>query len=187
MVSLMARLLVLAALFAIAGCTITPGQPATAEPVSVWAIGDSIMVGAEPHLRGLVPDIDLDAEAGRSVATGIEVLETKMSDGDTPDVLVFALGTNAGASQDQIDEVMNLSSGVEEVIFVNVTVPRDWEEPTNAAMADAVARYDSATLVDWSTESRGQDRWFRSDGFHPNETGSQRWANLIVIEIKNAA
>jgi len=187
MISLMARLVAVAALFVIAGCTFAPGQPTTAEPPSVWAIGDSIMVGAEPHMRELVSDIDLDAEAGRSVATGIEVLEAKIAGGDAPEVLVFALGTNAGASQDQIDEVMNLSSGVEEVIFVNVTVPRDWEEPTNAAMADAVARHAGATLVDWNTESRSQDRWFRADGFHPNETGSQRWANLIVIEIKNAA
>jgi lysophospholipase L1-like esterase len=187
MIDLMARLVAVAALFMVAGCTVAPGQPTTAEPPSVWAIGDSIMVGAEPHIRELVPGIDLDAEPGRSFATGIEVLETKVATGDTPDVLVFALGTNAGASQDQIDEVMNLSPGVEEVIFVNVTVPRDWEESTNAAIADAVARHDNATLVDWNTESRGQDRWFRSDGFHPNETGSRRWANLIVIELKNAA
>ena len=185
MIGLMTRLVAVAALLVIVGCSVAPGGPTTAEPPSVWAIGDSIMVGAEPHMRELVPGIDLDAEAGRSVATGIEVLETKMTDGDAPDVLVFALGTNAGASHDQIDQVMSLSSGVDEVIFVNVAVPRAWEQPTNVAMADAVARYETATLVDWNTESRGQDRLFRSDGFHPNDTGSLRWANLIVIEIKN--
>ena len=152
---------------------------------SVWAIGDSIMVGAETHLRELVPGIVLDAEPGRAAVEGIDALDGMLSTGDVPEVLVFALGTNAGATPAQIDRVMEMAAGIDEVVFVNVTVPRDWEDSTNAAIADAVDRYGNATLVDWNRESRDQSQLFRSDGFHPNATGSERWANLIVIQVKS--
>jgi hypothetical protein len=143
------------------------------------------MVGADTHLRELLPGIVLDAESGRPVDEGIDALDRMLKAGDVPDVLVFALGTNAGATPAQIDRVMELAAGIEEVVFVNVTVPRGWEDPTNAAMDDAVDRYDNATVVDWNRESRDQSRLFRPDGFHPNATGSERWANLIVIEVKS--
>lgn len=182
----MFRFAVAATLLVLAGCSIAQTEPEPTDPPAVWAIGDSIMVGAETHLRELVPGIVVDAEPGRPVAGGITALEALLAAGDEPDVLVFALGTNAGASSAQLDQVMELAAGVEQVVFVNVTVPRDWEDSTNQAMDDAVDRYETATLVDWNAESLGQSRLFRSDGFHPNATGSERWANLIVIEVKRA-
>lgn len=176
---------VVAAFLVLAGCSLALSEPEPARPRSVWAIGDSIMVGAEAHLDELVPGIALDAEPGRPVSAGITALEGMLATGDVPEVLVFALGTNAGATLGQLEEVMELATEIEEVVFVNVTVPRDWEDGTNAAIADVVDRYENATLVDWNDESRGQSRLFRSDGFHPNPTGSESWANLIVIEVKS--
>jgi hypothetical protein len=174
-----------AVLVTLAGCAPIEARLGSEETPTVWAIGDSIMVGAETHLTELVPAMEIDAESGRPFSTGIDVLESRLSAGDTPDVLIVALGTNAGASPEQIDRVMDLASDVDEVIFVNVSVPRDWEGPTNEALAAAIDSSANASLVDWHRESGGRGRLFRSDGFHPNSTGSEVWANLIVIEIKN--
>jgi lysophospholipase L1-like esterase len=176
---------VAALLVALAGCAPIGTQLGSEGTRTVWAIGDSIMVGAETHLTELVPTMQIDAESGRPFSAGIEVLERRLSAGDTPDVLVVALGTNAGTAPAQIDQVMELAADIDEVIFVNVSVPRDWEGPTNDALAAAVDSSANASLVDWHGESGGQGRLFRSDGFHPNSTGSELWANLIVIEVKN--
>jgi lysophospholipase L1-like esterase len=176
---------VAALLVALAGCAPIEAQLGTEGTPTVWAIGDSIMVGAETHLTELVPAMQIDAESGRPFSTGIDVLARRLSAGETPDVLVVALGTNAGASPAQIDQVMELAADVDEVIFVNVSVPRDWEGPTNEALAAAIDSSANASLVDWHRESGGRGRLFRSDGFHPNSTGSELWANLIVIEVKN--
>jgi hypothetical protein len=185
--AVMLRSLVAAAvaLVAVSACVPIEAQPGSDRAATVRAIGDSIMVGAEAYLADLVPTMEIDAQSGRPFSAGIDVLAARSATGDVPDVLVFALGTNGGASPSQIDAVMDLASDVDEVIFVNVRVPRDWETATNAAIADAVGRYPNATLVDWNRESAGQNRLFRSDGYHPNSTGSELWANLIVIEIKN--
>ena len=154
------------------------------ESAAVVAIGDSIMVAATERLSGLVDGIVIDAEVGRPFRDGIDSLERQLAGGGTPDILVVALGTNAGTTSGQIDELMGLADGVGEVILVNVRVPRDWETSTNDVMADAAARYDTVRIVDWHGASDGSDHLFRTDGYHPNETGSELWANLIVVEIK---
>ena len=174
----------LVAVLVVSGCSEPEASSPYSESATVVAIGDSIMVAASDHLRTLVDGIVIDAEVGRPFSDGIDALERQLAAGVTPDILVVALGTNAGTGAGQIDEIMGLATGVDEVIFVNVWVPRDWESSTNDALVDAAGRYDNVRMVDWHGASDGSDHLFRSDGYHPNATGSELWSNLIVVEIK---
>jgi lysophospholipase L1-like esterase len=191
-----ALLLVVAFVVLVAGCSTGPNravggsasrssEEASDEPAgrvgsfSVLAIGDSLMVGARDQLADAHPGIVLDAERGRKFSTGIDVLEDHLAT-STPDVVVFALGTNNGATPEQIAEVMNLASNVEEVIFVNVVVPRAWQEGTNVAILEAAALYDNVSFVDWHAASFGTSELFRSDGYHLNPSGIERWVTLII-------
>ena len=153
--------------------------PSRSGSFSVLAIGDSLMVGARDELADAHDGIVLDAERGRKFSTGIDVLEEHLAT-STPDVVVFALGTNNGATPEQIAEVMDLASDVEEVIFVNVVVPRGWQEGTNVAIVQAAALHDNVSIVDWYAESFGIDELFRSDGYHLSPTGTERWVALII-------
>ena len=143
------------------------------------AVGDSLMVGAESQLADSQPGIVIDAKEGRSFSTGIEVLETHLAT-STPDVVVFALGTNNGATSDQIAAVMDLATDVNEVIFVNVVVPRTWQTGTNLAMLEAAASYTNASIADWYAESNEAGELFRSDGYHLSSSGVERWVALII-------
>jgi lysophospholipase L1-like esterase len=155
---------------------------ATAGPdITIWAVGDSLMVAATGDLQAESSDIVINAEVGRRMDQGLDVL-TEMFEQGTPDVLVIALGTNNGVTVDQVDEVMDLASDVDKVVFVNVSVPRPWEGPTNTAIMNAVDLYPAATLVDWKSESRGAIDLFRSDGFHLSQEGTQLWVGLIMDE-----
>lgn len=152
-------------------------------PFSVLAIGDSLMVGARDELADAHPGIVLDAETGRKFSNGIDILEQHLAT-STPDVVVFALGTNNGATPEQIAEVMDLASMVEEVIFVNVTVPRAWQDGTNAAILEAAAAYDNVSFVDWHAASSGTSELFRSDGYHLSSSGVERWVDLIITATR---
>jgi lysophospholipase L1-like esterase len=180
-----ASLLLLAGLFAlITGCATSsdsvPSRTADrSDPISVLAVGDSLMVGAESQLADSQPGIVIDAKEGRSFSTGIDVLETHLAT-TTPDVVVFALGTNNGATPDQIAAVMDLASDVDEVVFVNVVVPRTWQTATNLAMLEAAASYTNASIADWYAESNEADELFRSDGYHLSSSGVERWVTLII-------
>lgn len=181
----MTALLILTGLFgSLAGCsTLTDldSGPSVNESgaISVLAIGDSLMVGATAELAGSYPGIIIDAKEGRSFSAGIDVLEKRLVT-DTPDVIVFALGTNNGATSDQIETVMSHATGVDEVIFVNVVVPRVWQSETNLAMLQASAAHDNASFVDWHAASAGTSAFFRSDGYHLSSIGIERWVELIV-------
>ena len=149
--------------------------------ITIWAVGDSLMVSATSELEARSSDIVIDAEVGRRMDQGIDVLATMLGEGK-PEVLVIALGTNNGVVVDQMDEVMTLASGVEKVVFVNVSVPRPWEASTNTAISRGVDACPHATLVDWKSESRDNADLFQSDGFHLSQRGVQVWVDLIMSE-----
>lgn len=156
-------------------------REAVTRDTTIWAVGDSLMVAATNELESAWDGIIVDAETGRRMDQGLDVL-TAMFNGGSPDVLVVALGTNNGVTVDQVDAVMDLAAGVDKVVFVNVSVPRPWEDSTNAALATAVDTYSNATLVDWKSESRLDSGLFRSDGFHLSQKGTQLWVALILAE-----
>ena len=122
------------------------------------------MVGASEHLTDLVDGIVIDAEVGRPFADGIAALERQNVAIDPPDILVVALGTNAGTNAARVDQLVSAAGDVNEIILVNVRVPRGWESATNAALADAAARHDHVRIVDWYGESADGDHLFAPTG-----------------------
>lgn len=150
---------------------------------SVWVIGDSITVGAADKFVVSLPDAVVNAEVGRKFSKGIAVLTDMLEQAAAPDVLVFALGTNNGATPEQVDEVLALASDVDRIIFVNVVVPRGWETGTNEALDQAEAKLDKVSVVDWYATAAGEKSLLRSDGFHPNADGSELWASLIAAMV----
>ncbi len=149
---------------------------------TVWAIGDSLMVGATDLLKEQAPGIVIDAQQGRNFERGIAVLTSGLESVE-PDTIVLALGTNNGVSPEQINRAMDLAAGVDRVIFVNVVVPRQWETETNEVILGAVTEYPAATFVNWYAEAAGKQSLFRSDGFHLSSAGNTLWVDLIVAEI----
>jgi hypothetical protein len=151
------------------------------QDVTIWAVGDSLMVASTETLTERASDIVVDAEVGRRIEEGIDVIDDMLGEG-TPDVLVVALGTNNGVNDGHVAEIMSLADGVEEVVFVNVSVPRGWEGSTNEALQRAIDAYPSASLVDWKSVSDSFDGIFRSDGYHLTSDGTDIWVNLILNE-----
>lgn len=180
---------VLAAISAlIAGCSLSLdiGESHNAQAASidlddaaVWAIGDSLMVGSQEQLEAAVNGIDVDAEVGRTFKAGLDLLSDKLASEPPPDVLIFALGTNNGATDEQIGELVDTASAVDRIVLVNVVVPRGWEANTNQAILSAAAEFPKVVFVDWSAASNGNGSLFRSDGYHLNEEGAGVWVDLI--------
>jgi hypothetical protein len=163
----------------------SPAQNQGAFDGTVWVIGDSITVGASDKFAVSHPDALVNAETGRRFDQGIRELTNMLDEGPAPDVLVFALGTNNGASPDQVSEVVALAADVDRILFVNVSVPRGWELDTNAALEQAAATFDNVTVVDWYATAADDASLVRSDGYHPNADGSLVWAALIAAAINS--
>lgn len=160
--------------------TPVPATPPPVTPARVFAIGDSVMLGAAETLAAYVANCAIDAEIGRQSWTAIDVLRWRQSQGILGDAVVVHIGNNGTFTSSQFDEMMGILSGVPRVVIVNVKVPRDWESGNNAVFADGVARYPNAVLVDWHGASAGNPGLFWDDGIHLRPEGANLYASLIA-------
>jgi hypothetical protein len=159
--------------------------PAEAPAKTVSAIGDSVMLGAAATLAQAVPTLNvMDAEVGTQVSTGIETLRWRRDAGQLGDVVVVHLGNNGTFTAEQFDEMMGVLGDERRVVFVNVKVPRTWEGPNNAVLAEGVGRYHNAVLVDWYAASIDRPGFFWDDGMHLRPKGQKAYADLVASHLK---
>ncbi|HXH20656.1 MAG TPA: acyltransferase family protein [Dehalococcoidia bacterium] len=151
--------------------------------LSVTAIGDSVLLGAARQLAYVIGDIEVDAEVGRQVWAGIGLLRQRRDEGRLGDVVVIAFGSNGSFSAKEFAQVMDVLADVRLVVFVNVRVPRPWEEANNSVIARGVASYRNAVLVDWYAASEGHPELFGNDGVHLTGAGVRLYAGLIADAI----
>ena len=70
------------------------------------------------------------------------------------------------------------------VVFVNVKVPRPWEQPNNNILSDGVGRYPNTVLVNWHAASVNRPELFVDDGIHLGYEGQRIYADLIAQSLK---
>jgi peptidoglycan/LPS O-acetylase OafA/YrhL len=163
-----------------------PPAAATTSPSgahSYTAVGDSVMLGATAALRQTFGNIVVDAAVGRQVPTAIAVLRRRRAAGTLGDVVIVHMGNNGTFTARRFDEMMSVLRGVRKVVFLTDRVPRDWEEPNDAVIAQGVARYPNAILVDWRAATAGRSDLFWNDGIHLRPGGARFYARLIQTAL----
>jgi len=154
-------------------------------PLSVVAVGDSVMVDTQNALRAQIPGIYVDALVGRHLRGGISLLRSLRNQHRLGDVVVIHLGTNGAFTTGDFDSIMQVLQGIQRVVFINLRVPRRWETPDNRTIAAGVRRYSNAVLLDW------HNRWrecgtnvFWSDGIHPTPSGAACYARMVAAAVQ---
>jgi peptidoglycan/LPS O-acetylase OafA/YrhL len=145
----------------------------------VFAVGDSVMLGAARHLRTPGTQMTIDAVVGRQASAAVDVLEQLKASGEKPEVVLVHIGNNGTLRDRQFEEMLKLLKDVPNVVFVNTKVPRRWQDPNNAVISAGVKRHSHVTMVDWLEFSKGHPEWFRSDGYHLQPVGAEAYASLL--------
>lgn len=78
---------------------------------------------------------------------------------------------------------MDVLRGARRVVVVNVKVPRPWEGPNNAVLADGIGRWPNAVLVDWHKQGAAHPELFADDGTHMGPTGVSIFVELILANL----
>ena len=152
-------------------------------PVS--AVGDSVMLGAAGQLEKDVPNLTvIDAQVGMQAYTAVDVLNARRAAGELGEVVVVHIGNNGVYTEEEFDQTMQALEGVRRVVFVNVNVPRAWEEPNNEVISEGVGRYPNAVLADWYSASVDHPEYFVEDGVHLQIKGQKVYAALIAEKIE---
>jgi len=179
--------------------TATPATPQpTATPMRVTqpteiaslgkisALGDSVMLGAASTLKTL-GNVQIDAAVGRQVSMAITLLSSYHAKGLLGPVVLIHMGNNGTFSAKQFDQIMSILSDEKYVVFVNLKVPRSWESPNNDMIAQGVAKYPNAVLVDWRATSADHPEYFAKDAFHMQKLGAEVYTNLIGETLRELA
>lgn len=88
----------------------TSGTTAAAEKpkLDVLMIGDSVSVRAIPNFTETFPYGAIDAAVNRQLTVGEEVYRSYAEQDIVGDVVVFALGTNGQATDEQLDDLLGV-------------------------------------------------------------------------------
>jgi hypothetical protein len=146
------------------------------------AVGESVLLGAGGEVqRVLGPGTLVDAAIGRQPDDVLNALQAQRDAGhlDGIELLVVQMGSNGAIRPKHLDRLAALVAGIPRVIAVNVSVPRPWQDPNNAALGGAATRFPWLRIADWHALAAQHPEWFGSDGVHTNREGAKQYANLI--------
>lgn len=165
-----------------AAATLSAPPTPTVE-MRVFAIGDSVMLGAARELQKTIAGIEVDAQVSRRVDATMSILQQRRAAGRLGQVVVVHIGDNDYVSAKQFDGLMQLLAGLPRVVVVNLKVPRKWEAPNNQVIAEGVLRYPNAVLIDWHAYGLAHPELFAKDGIHIGAAGARAYTALVAAQV----
>ena len=147
--------------------------------LDVLMIGDSVSVRAIPQFEETFPYGAIDAAVNRQLYAGQETFDYYNDQDIVGGVVVFALGTNGAATDEQIDELVAAAGPGRPVFCVNTRSPQSWVGQPTGARFGAGDRHDNVHVIDWYTASAGHDEYFDGDGTHLTEEGARAYIGLV--------
>ncbi|KEK24594.1 acyltransferase family protein [Bacillus gaemokensis] len=161
---------------------VVPAKPE--EPLTVTAVGDSIMIDVSPYLKNAFPTIRIDAQIGRQMSKAITAVEKLKNEGNLGNQVIIGLGTNGAFTNAQLESLIQLIGNERKIVLVNTRVPRPWESLVNGKLKEVAANYPNVKLVDWHSASAGNKTYFEPDGVHLTKMGAEAYASLVVNQLK---
>ncbi len=153
-------------------------------PGPVLGLGESVLIAAAPSLARVVGPFDLDAVVGRQVDGDLGALRRRAAAGKVGQVLIMNIGNNGPIYPDEADQAVTLIENVPIVVWINVAVPRPWQDRNNRIIGQIAASHPNVRLVDWRAASAGHPEYFAPDGYHPNRAGSAVLASLVAAALR---
>jgi len=149
----------------------------------VTGLGDSVLLEAKAELERRLPDASVNAEVARQFKELLAVARALRNGGELGQAVILQLGNNGPVTGSQFDDIMDVLRDVPRVVVINVKVPRPWEGPNNAMMAEGVRRWPNTVLVDWHRHGAANPQLFGDDGTHMGPTGVSVFVEMILAKL----
>ena len=158
----------------------------------VIVIGDSVMASTSRRYsndmcQALVPlgwEVEVDAETGRFVEFGHEVLDERLSAGW--DASVILLGNNyrddQGEYRQELERMVQRLSP-QPVVLLTVSEFRPSRAQVNQVIFDLAGTYDNVLVVDWGATTGADPSLTGVDGLHLSEAGRVALAQQVALAL----
>jgi peptidoglycan/LPS O-acetylase OafA/YrhL len=163
-----------------AATTALPGPTGAPVPTGAAAlvVGDSVVLGSAGALEAALGSATtVDGKVGRQFDRGPAIVAAWVA--SNPGPVVVHLGSNGIIRDDDVEAMVAATRG-RALVFVNVAVPRRWQEPDNAELAAAAARHPGQVrIVDWASIVAADPALLGPDRVHPNQRGREALAAAV--------
>lgn len=160
-----------------------PQTAQNATTIPVVAVGDSILLDISGEIQRIFPKMYVDGLVGRHAADGASTLQNIPSPVlDGAQAFLINLGVNGAIAPADVANVMQIANG-RPVYWVNVRVPRSWQDSDNAELMMAAKKYSNLHVIDWFSASIGHPEYFVSDNVHLTTVGIIAYCNLVTNDI----
>ena len=161
----------------------------------VILIGDSVLAGTSQRYGGemcaaLVPlgwQTEVDAETGRFIDFGDDVLDSRLSAGW--DVSVILLGNNYGENQgvyrDYLDAMVARLSP-DPIVLLTVSEFKPSRAQVNAVIFEMAVKYPNVVVLDWAAVTSANSSFTGPDGLHLTDAGRADLANQVALVLGQA-
>ncbi len=150
----------------------------------ITAIGDSVMLASASALEAGMPGIYIDAQVGRQMQAGVQLVQELAATGGLRRYVVVGLGTNGVISPGEIWQLRDAVGPHRELILVNTFGPMSWESEVNNVLATATWHKPHVELVNWAQAIAPYPHLLWSDGIHPNPSGATLYARVVLNAIR---
>ena len=154
-----------------------------ATDAKVILIGDSVPAGAINQFQTIFPNGYIDAVVGRQIYDGPEAYAQDVAAGHDGDIVVWSLGDNGVATEDQVKALIEAVDPGKRVYLVTARVPLALQDINNDLFKQVAEEYDNCEVIDWYAQSAGHDEYFWDDGTHLRPEGADAYVLMLRAAI----
>ncbi len=118
---------------------------------SITAVGDSIMLGASPAIKNILPQCIIDAKESRQVTSAKEIIENLDNQGNLGKIIIIALGTNGPFDEATGQDLIDYLGKDRTIYWVTVYGQHlQWQNDSNFIIHTLAEKNDNVHIIDYS-------------------------------------
>lgn len=163
---------------------LTDKQLLKAQQMNLTMVGDSVMLGAVEEVKEIFPNVVVDADIGRQLYNGEQIIQTLLDKKLLANTVVIGLGTNGVYTEENFHKMMTVIGKKRKVYLLNAYVPTQrWQGDINRFLSKMADEYKNITLIDWYDLGKQHEDWFEEDHVHLKQEGQIGYTALIAQTI----
>ena len=155
--------------------------PITEVDVPVYAVGDSVMLGAAPTLtKRLGKQSQIDAKVNRQFFQGARLVRDERKQAGPAPIVVVHLGNNGRFPDRELTMLVDDLGDVPLIVLSHLSSPNSFAAGVNALIDAVAATHANVAVLDWDGIVAANPKILYSDHLHMRPAGAALYAEALV-------